>query len=110
MDQKNKLRKGILLGALAGGLISLLDKNTRVATINNCRNCFNKVKTVVQDPNVVIDEVKDVTSRAKNSISQITDDIIFISEKVNELKEVSPQVVNIVQETKGAFESDKTDA
>lgn len=107
MSQSNKFVKGMLIGAIAGGLLSLLDKNTRTATINNCRTCCEKVTAVVKDPNIVINQVKEVTGKVRNSLDQVTEDIAFITEKVSELTDVTPQVAEIVKETKDAFSRER---
>lgn len=103
MSQKNKLRTGMLIGAVVGGLVALLDKNTRQMTANNCRSCFNKVKNFVSEPTIVLDKVKAKTSQARDTVSQITDDIVFITEKAQELQDITPQVANFVKETKDVF-------
>lgn len=103
MSQSNKFVKGVLIGAIAGGLISFLDKNTRTTTINNCRMCCKKVTTVMKEPSIVIDQVKEITGKVRSSLDQVTEDIAFITEKVNELTDVTPQVAEIVKETKDAF-------
>ena len=43
MASQNKFLKGIVLGALAGGAISLLDKETRKVVVESCKRTTKEV-------------------------------------------------------------------
>lgn len=105
MNHSNKFMKGILIGAVVGGAISLLDKNTRTSVMSNCRQRKEKILTFMKNPDIVFNQLKDKTGEIKNTVGQVTEDITFITEKVTQLTELTPQVTSIVKETKEVFES-----
>lgn len=108
MGNSSKFMKGIMLGAIVGGMLSLLDKNTRQSVFQNCRERKDKIVHLMKNPNIVVEQVKETTGKMKTTFEQVNEDVTFITEKVKELKEVTPQVVEIVQETKETFSSEKS--
>ncbi|UAC48777.1 DUF1216 domain-containing protein [Bacillus aquiflavi] len=105
MGNSSKFMKGIMLGAIVGGMLSLLDKNTRQCVFQNCRERKDKIVHLMKNPNIVVEQVKETTGKMKTTFEQVNEDVTFITEKV---KEVTPQVVEIVQETKETFSSEKS--
>lgn len=103
MGEARNFWKGIILGALAGGAISLLDKPTRNAVASNCKKATKSVAHMIQNPGEVVDKVKTTSEQVRQTIEQVSDDIFFIKEKVEELTEATPHVVNVVKETKDVF-------
>lgn len=103
MTRKNQFWKGILLGALAGGAISLLDRQTREAMKENIQKTSCKVAYIVRNPGEVSDKVKGTAAKIKIAYEQMSEDISYITDKVEELKELTPQVTNILKETKETF-------
>lgn len=101
-DTKN-FWKGILLGALAGGALSLLDKPTRHAVTKSIQNTSTQVGHVLKDPSVLVEKVKATSAQMRETARQVSDDVTFIKEKVEELTEVTPQVMDMVKETKDSF-------
>jgi gas vesicle protein len=105
MEKKNQLWKGMLLGAIAGGALSLLDKETREIVKENVQSAARKVTYVVRNPREVVSKVKETAGRLMDTVEQVSEDISFITEKVDELRELTPQVTGILKETKEAFVS-----
>jgi gas vesicle protein len=103
MSDTRNFWKGVFLGAIAGGALSMLDKNTRVAVTTKCRKTTKNVTYLIKNPSVVVDKVKSTTEQVRQTIDQVSEDFYFIKEKVDELTEVTPQVIDIVKETKDAF-------
>jgi gas vesicle protein len=91
---------GMVLGALAGGAVSLLEKSTRDAV----REDFNKVSSgvayAVKNPTEFIEDIKDVANKVRSTVEQVTEDVAFITEKVEEIRDVPPQVTELVKGTK----------
>lgn len=100
MGNRNKLVDGMLIGALIGGAISLLDKNTRTTVIHNGKCVGGKLKYVVQNPQEVADAVRMRIDTVKTTMDDVSRDIDYLRLKVNQLKETTPQVLEIVNETK----------
>ncbi|WP_050614012.1 YtxH domain-containing protein [Bacillus testis] len=101
--KKSKLWKGILFGALAGAAVTMLDKHTRETMMESCKNGYRTTKDFVQNPDRLLEDLKETSNKIRSSIESISDDVSFISGKVEEFKEVTPQVVNAVKETKDAI-------
>src|SRR3954452_23672934 len=103
MTKRNQFWKGMLFGALAGGVISLLDKETREAMKANVLNISNQTAYIVKHPREIAQQVKDSAIRIKETIEEISEDVSYISGKVDELRELTPKVTEIVKETKDTF-------
>lgn len=90
----------MLLGALAGGAISLLDRQTRQAMKQNCQKAADSVKYVIKNPGEITDQLKEKALRFKTTVEEVGEDLSYIAGKVEELKETTPQVAKMLKETK----------
>jgi methyl-accepting chemotaxis protein len=100
---KNLFWKGMFYGALAGGALSLLDKKTRQDMKVNVRKAYEQVSYVVRHPEEITENVKETAEKIRNTIEQVSEDISYITCKVDELRELTPQVKEVVKETKSTF-------
>ncbi|BCB02461.1 YtxH domain-containing protein [Bacillus sp. KH172YL63] len=100
----NKFFKGVMLGAVAGGLLSLLDKKTREEVGTSLKNGGEYLSAYTRNPQSLVDASKDVYEKLRTTADQVGRDIQFISEKVEEIKGMSPQVKEIIDETRETFE------
>jgi gas vesicle protein len=100
MGKRNKLVDGMLIGALVGAAISLLDKETRTTVIHNGKRVGGKLKYAVQHPQEIADAVRNQIDTVKTAVDDVSRDIDYLRTKVSELKEATPQVLEIVNETK----------
>ncbi|CRK81906.1 YtxH domain-containing protein [Neobacillus massiliamazoniensis] len=100
---KNHFWRGMLLGAIAGGALSLLDKGTRQAMKTNVCKASSKISYIVKNPGDVTKKVKETAENFKATFEQISEDISFMTEKVDELRDLTPQVTDILKETKDTF-------
>jgi gas vesicle protein len=103
MSEMKNFWKGIILGALAGGALSLLDTPTRKAVTINVRKASTQVGHVLREPSIIVEKVKETASQVRETVEQVSEDVLFIKEKVGEITEVTPQVMDMVKETKDAF-------
>ncbi|WP_110113541.1 YtxH domain-containing protein [Bacillus sp. CGMCC 1.16541] len=103
MVKKSKLLDGILIGALVGAAVSMLHKETREHTIQQSKKLKDKTMFAVQNPQVVTATLKEKYEDVRTTIEQVSEDVAFIAGKVEQLKEATPQVMEIVQDTKEAF-------
>lgn len=103
MTQKNQFWRGIILGAIAGGAISLFDKQTRELMKENVQKTSSKVSYVFRNPGEITDKVKETAEKIKTTVKQVSEDISFITDKVEELRELTPQVTDMIKETKDSF-------
>jgi gas vesicle protein len=100
----NKFLKGVMLGAVAGGLLSLLDKTTRQEVGVTLKNSGTNISKYSKNPKMLAETSKDVYEKLRTTADQVSKDIQFISEKVNEIKDMTPQVKEMIEETKETFE------
>ena len=100
---KSLFLKGILYGAVAGGALSLLDKTTRETVGANCKKTTKKIAYYVKNPGEAISQIQDVTEKIQTTYEQVSSELSFIMEKVDELKESTTEVVELVEDTKEAF-------
>ncbi|MGR3762779.1 YtxH domain-containing protein [Rossellomorea sp. NS-SX7] len=100
----SKFFKGVILGAVAGGLLSLLDKTTRQEVGTTLKNSGTTITRYSKNPQMLADTSKDVYEKLRTTADQVSKDIQFISEKVNEIKGMTPQVKEMIEETKETFE------
>jgi gas vesicle protein len=105
----SKFFKGIMLGAVAGGLLSLLDKSTRQEVRVTLKNSGTNISKYSKNPKLLAETSKDVYEKLRTTADQVSRDIQFISEKVNEIKGMTPQVKEMIEDTKETFE-DSTEA
>lgn len=100
----NKFFKGVMLGAVAGGLLSLLDRTTRQEVGSTLKNSGNYISAYSKNPQRLVDTSREVYEKLRTTADQVSRDIHFISEKVDEIKGMTPQVKEIIEETKETFE------
>ncbi|MEH6944309.1 YtxH domain-containing protein [Bacillus sp. JJ722] len=106
-SNKNKLLQGILLGALAGAAISLLDRHTRETTIECAKKGLRETREIIQNPDRVIGQVKETSNKIRSTIESITEDVAVITNQVEAIKDITPQLASVVKETKEAFTEDR---
>lgn len=103
MANSSKFWKGMLLGALAGGALSLLDKQTRVVMKENCQKAASGAASIIKNPRKVTGQIKETAQKVRSTVEQVGEDLAFIAEKVEELRETTPQVTKMIKETKETF-------
>jgi gas vesicle protein len=103
LTRKNQFWKGMFFGAIAGGVISLLDKETCQVMKENIQTASSKATYVVRNPGEVCQKVKGTAGRLKETAKQVSEDISYLVGKVDELWELTPQVTDILKETKDTF-------
>ena len=100
---QNKLMTGLLVGAAVGIIISLLDKNTRNDVLQKSKKATDNAKYYASNRDELVHAFQHQAERAQNLYSRISEDASYVGSKVNELKEMSPQVKEMALETKAAF-------
>ncbi|MDQ0200617.1 YtxH domain-containing protein [Neobacillus ginsengisoli] len=103
MTRKNQFWKGMLFGAIAGGALSLLDKQTRSVMKENLQNATDQASYILRNPGEISKKVKGTAVKIKYTVEQVSEDINYIIGKVDELKELTPQVTDMLKDTKDAF-------
>lgn len=109
MSNSKKFWKGMLWGALAGGAISLLDKQTRIAMKDNCVKAAKSVSYVIKNPEEISNQIKEKALKIKTTVEEVSEDISYIAGKVEELRETTPQVAKMLKDTKESFTKNDED-
>ncbi|MDP4085548.1 MAG: YtxH domain-containing protein [Bacillota bacterium] len=85
----NKFWKGMFFGALAGGALTLFNRETRIVMKENCQ----KASKLIKNP-------KETASKIWDTVESISEDISYITEKVEVLRETTPQVTKYFKKNK----------
>ncbi|MBB6447354.1 YtxH domain-containing protein [Bacillus benzoevorans] len=96
----SKFWKGVLLGAVVGGALSLFDRQTRTTVVGNCLKTKEKITYYAKHPDEAAQCMTESARKIRSTIEEVGEDISFITEKVEELRELTPQMVDIVKDTK----------
>ncbi|KAB7704157.1 hypothetical protein F9802_18810 [Bacillus aerolatus] len=96
---KCKFFTKMAIGAAVGGAIALTDRQTRAEMKEWAVYLFEMAK----DPEGLSASSKEIINRAKDTAQQITEDVSYIREKVDSLKDLTPNVKELVDETKSTF-------
>src|SRR4051812_46662324 len=86
--KKSKFMQAVFIGALAGAAISLFDKDTRNSVLENSKSCMGNMKEFIKNPNGVLTQVRETSSKVRSTVEKISDDVSFISQKVEEMKDI----------------------
>lgn len=99
MGDENKLLKGLLIGAAVGACISLLDKKTRQEVIEKGKQTTECMKHYVENPSEAKEKIKMKLNEVRQTLHTVSDDLTFMNEKVKEIKELTPRVLELMDET-----------
>lgn len=95
--------RNILPGASVGAVMSLLHKPTREACGAKLTACKNKVRLYRANPGMLTECVKEKMDEAKKLTASISDDLSFLNQQIKELKETTPKVIGLIEETRDHF-------
>ncbi|CAM3213186.1 YtxH domain-containing protein [Filibacter tadaridae] len=104
---RNKLGKFIIYGALSGGLVSMLDRNTRIQVTKKIRDSVTDVRFYKKNPDILKWKIQEKTEKVQSVYEQLSGDATYIKEQVDELKSLTPQVKDLMVNTKEAFTESK---
>lgn len=82
MKKKNKMWRGMLIGATTGAIISLLDKQTREMTKDNLR----KVGDIVKNPDDLVKNARNSLTRTIKWTEDITNELSYWIDRADEMK------------------------
>lgn len=103
----SKFWRGVILGAIAGGALSLFDRKTRISVKENIQCTSEKLVYIAKHPQETINTVKETGKKIQSTMEEVGAEVSFIAEKIEELKELTPQVADIVKDAKDAFIDDE---
>ncbi|MHA6260276.1 YtxH domain-containing protein [Sporosarcina sp. CAU 1771] len=106
---KNKFGQFVLVGAITGGLVSMLDRSTREQVAKQLKDGMSKTRYYSRNPEILKSRAMDKKEQIQTIVEQFTEDATYIKGKVDELRLLTPQVKELVVETKEAFVEAKDD-
>ncbi|AOV06831.1 hypothetical protein [Sporosarcina ureilytica] len=104
---KSKFGTYIVLGALLGGAVSLLDRSTRKQLVGKSKKMFSTVRYYSQNPDALQTKIQEKMDKYDTMYEKFSEDASYIKEKVDEIKQLTPQVKELVVDTKEAFVESK---
>ncbi|WP_017381135.1 YtxH domain-containing protein [Paenisporosarcina sp. TG-14] len=101
--KESKFVKGMVIGAIAGAGLSLLDRVTREEVKYKIRTVSSDVKYYSQNREDLKMKLQEKADQIHTVYNQFSQDAQYLSVKVDELKTLTPQVKTLVTDTKDAF-------
>lgn len=99
----NKLCKGVVIGALVGAAVSMFDEETREETLKKIKKAKNSVVYYAKNREELQLLVREQIEKMQKLYEDTKENVNFIMEKLDEVKEIPGAVQEIVQDTKEAF-------
>jgi gas vesicle protein len=104
---ESKLVKGIVVGAIAGAGMSMLDRATRENVKYQLRTVSSDIKYYSKNRSDLKFKLQEKADKLQSVYSQFSQDAQYLTGKVEEIKTLSPQVKTLVMDTKDAFVQSK---
>ena len=105
--KRNKFGMFVMVGALTGAVVSMFDKSTREQVTRNVNYFRSEMIFYSKNPNILKLKLQEKKEKIQLVLGQISDDATYVKEKVDELKLLTPQVQDLVAETKETFTASK---
>ncbi|KGR87058.1 hypothetical protein [Lysinibacillus odysseyi] len=107
---KSKLLPAVLLGALTGAVISMLDKNTRQHTMETSKKVKETVMYYAKNSDELVQLIETKAEQAQNLYSSAQKNMESIMSQVEDAKALPDTIMSMVTETKEAFTKPDTKA
>lgn len=107
---KSKLLPAILLGALTGAVISMLDKNTRQHTVDTSKKVKETVTYYAKNSDELVQLVEAKVEQVQTLYSSAQKNMDSIMSQVEDAKALPDTIMSMVSETKEAFTKPDTKA
>lgn len=106
---KKKFCTFMILGAALGGAASLLDRKTREDVIGASKKTMTTVQYYAQNKEALKEKVAQEKEKYESIFEKISADAMYLKEKVDDVKDLVPQVKLLVGDTKEAIVESKDD-
>ncbi|ANF35678.1 hypothetical protein IM717_14530 [Bacillus velezensis] len=103
MKQTRIMAKAILIGAAAGGALSLLHKPTREGCFRNMDACRRRAAFYRKHPEALKQQASAKLDQVKIIANTVSEDLSFLNGQITKLKQTTPQVIDLLKETKEHF-------
>lgn len=102
---QSKLCKGVVIGAIVGAAVSMFDRKTREHTVETMKNIKDSVIYYAKNRDEFQQLVYEKIEKMQKLYEDTTENVNFIMEKIDEMKEIPSTVQAIVEDTKAPFSS-----
>ncbi|WP_318616483.1 YtxH domain-containing protein [Sporosarcina sp. YIM B06819] len=99
----SKFGKFIILGALVGAVASMFDRSTREQVTIKSKGLVSEIAFYSKNPDILKFKVQEKTDKYQSLYEQLAGDAAYIKAQVEELKTLTPQVKELVMDTKETF-------
>lgn len=103
----SKFGKFIIFGALIGAVASMFDRSTREQVTKKSKNLISEVNFYSKNPDILKLKLQEKKEKYQMVYEQLAGDASYVKEQVEELKTLTPQVKDLVVNTKEAFVESK---
>ncbi|EIF12340.1 MULTISPECIES: hypothetical protein [Bacillus] len=103
MKQTRIMAKAILIGAAAGGALSLLHKPTREGCFRNMDAYRRRAAFYRKHPEALKQQASAKLDQVKIIANNVSEDLSFLNGQITKLKQTTPQVIDLLKETKEHF-------
>ncbi len=107
--KKSKFGTFVLLGAVLGGIASMLDKSTRENVVGKSKRAISTLQYYGKNTDELKLKVQTEKEKYETMFEKFSEDAAYIKEKVDDIKQLTPQVKELVEDTKEAFVESKDD-
>jgi gas vesicle protein len=111
-QQNNKLIKGMVIGGVIGGFLTLIDRNTRSAVATKAVDIKDSSKNVImhvkENPGEVKEQLLEQVKQATDTLKHTIQEAKNLAERINrdvikEVKEISNEAVSFAEDTKEEY-------
>ena len=111
-QQNNKLIKGMIIGGVIGGFLTLIDRNTRSAVATKAVDIKDSSKNVImhvkENPGEVKEQLLEQVKQATDTLKHTIQEAKNLAERINrdvikEAKEISHEAVTFAEDTKEEY-------
>jgi gas vesicle protein len=111
-QQNNKLIKGMIIGGVIGGFLTLIDRNTRSAVATKAVDIKDSSKNVImhvkENPGEVKEQLLEQVKQATDTLKHTIQEAKNLAERINrdvikEVKEISNEAVSFAEDTKEEY-------
>ncbi|WLR51229.1 hypothetical protein LC040_19035 [Bacillus tianshenii] len=99
-EKRNKMWQGVFIGAIVGAAVTMFDRDTRENTMNCFKKNCSSTWDVLKNPAETAEKVSQGASKFQQRAKVVADDTVFILQKLREIVETAPEVVDAAKKTK----------
>ncbi|MGE7665455.1 YtxH domain-containing protein [Ureibacillus composti] len=100
---ESKLLKSVIIGALTGAALSMLDRKTREHTIESAKKMKDSIIYYSQNYDELREVLSEKLEEAQELYEKTSENVSLIASGIEELKDMPSTVQGLVEDTRNAF-------